>query len=93
MALKESLSDMDYLRSKVVKKADMMEEKEEEEGDEEVVEDDNVHEEECQGNSVQQMDSAYESGDKESQKATASSGNKVCFKHCETFQHYFVPNV
>lgn len=91
MALKESLSDMDYLRSKVVKKADMVDDNEEE-GDEEVLEDDNV-EEEGQGDSVHQTDSAYESGDKESQKATASSGNKVCFNQCETFQYYFVSNV
>lgn len=93
MALKEGVSDMDYLRSKVVKKSDM-DENEGKEGDEEVVEeDDEEEEEEGQRDPVQQLDSAYESGDKDSQKATSSFQNKVCFNRCETFQHYFVPNV
>ncbi|XP_060775388.1 probable RNA-binding protein 19 [Neoarius graeffei] len=68
LALKEGLSDMDYLRSKVVKKPDVVDEKEEEEGDKDKAEEE-----------VQQMDSAYESGDKDSQKATppfSSSKNK-----------------
>lgn len=74
MALKEGLSDMDYLRSKVVKKPDMVEE-------------DKAEEEEGEG-PMQQMDSAYESGDKDSQKATlslSSSKNKVCSNSFETF--------
>lgn len=76
LALKEGLSDMDYLRSKVVKKPDVVDEKEEE-GDKDKAEEE-----------VQQMDSAYESGDKDSQKATppfSSSKNKVCSNSYETF--------
>ncbi|XP_053353543.1 probable RNA-binding protein 19 [Clarias gariepinus] len=67
IALKEGLSDMDYLRSKVVKKQDVVDEKEEDnaEGEDE-------DEEEEEG-PMQQMDSAYESGDKDSHKTTTSS--------------------
>lgn len=83
MALKEGLSDMDYLRSKVVKKPDNVDDKAEEEGEE-----DNAEEEEEEGGPVQQLDSAYESGDKDSLKATTPlslSQNKVCSSFCEAF--------
>lgn len=85
MALKEGLSDMDYLRSKVVRKTEMVDEKEEKEenDDEEMVEQDTAEEEEGQG-SMQQMDSAYESGDKDNQMLS-SSQKKVCSNHWETF--------
>ncbi|KAF5905670.1 putative RNA-binding protein 19, partial [Clarias magur] len=68
IALKEGLSDMDYLRSKVVKKQDVVDEKEREE------EEDNAEDEDDEEEGpMQQMDSAYESGDKDSHKATPSS--------------------
>ncbi|TVK90450.1 putative RNA-binding protein 19 [Bagarius yarrelli] len=67
-ALKEGLSDMDYLRSKVVKKPDMVDKNEEEEEEEEVMENDTKEDD----GPVQQMDSAYESGDKDNIKATSS---------------------
>ncbi|KAK3574803.1 hypothetical protein QTP86_018394 [Hemibagrus guttatus] len=66
MALKQGLSDMDYLRSKVAKKPDMVDEKEEE---------DNAEEEEEEEGPMQQLDSAYESGDKDSLKATTASSS------------------
>ncbi|XP_060724141.1 probable RNA-binding protein 19 [Tachysurus vachellii] len=66
MAIKESLSDMDYLRSKVVKKPDLVDEEEEVEEEEE---DDNAEEE----GSMQQMNTAYESGDKDKQKQAPSA--------------------
>ncbi|XP_053492038.1 probable RNA-binding protein 19 [Ictalurus furcatus] len=67
VALKEDLSDMEYLRSKVVKKPDMVDEKEED--DEELVKEDNAKDvEEEEEGPMQQMDSANESGDKDIQK-------------------------
>ncbi|MCI4375294.1 hypothetical protein PGIGA_G00107740 [Pangasianodon gigas] len=76
MALKEGLSDMDYLRSKVVKKPDTVDEKVDDDDDEELVEEDNAEEEEEEEEgAMQQMDSAYESGDKDIQKATPSSSS------------------
>uniref|UniRef100_A0A8C1AAX8 Probable RNA-binding protein 19 n=1 Tax=Cyprinus carpio carpio TaxID=630221 RepID=A0A8C1AAX8_CYPCA len=68
-ALKKGLSDMDYLRSKIVEKSDTDEEKE---GDRTNAADKNEEEEEEEEESpVQNTDSAYESGDKaSSQKST-----------------------
>lgn len=89
MALKQGLSDMDYLRSKVVKKTDMDDNEEQE--NEEVAIEDNAEEEEEQrrGDRVQQMDSAYESEDKDIQKATSSPQNKVCVTLCNMSEHYY----
>ncbi|KAF4079049.1 hypothetical protein AMELA_G00188660 [Ameiurus melas] len=70
VALKQGLSDMDYLRSKVVKKPDMVDEKEEDDDEEELVEEDNAKDVVEEEDQMQQMDSAYESGDKDSQKPT-----------------------
>ncbi|KAI5109104.1 putative RNA-binding protein 19, partial [Silurus meridionalis] len=75
MALKDSLTDMDYLRSKVVTKPNIVDEKNEDEKDD-VVEEDDAGEEEEEGCPMKQMDSAYESGDKDSQKSIPSSQNK-----------------
>lgn len=85
MALKEGLSDMDYLRSKVVKKTDMVDGEEQE--NEEVAEEE--VEEERRGDRVQQMDSAYESEDKDIQKAATSSQNKVCVTLCNMSEHFY----
>uniref|UniRef100_A0A8C1KQ90 Probable RNA-binding protein 19 n=1 Tax=Cyprinus carpio TaxID=7962 RepID=A0A8C1KQ90_CYPCA len=76
-ALKKGLSDMDYLRSKIVEKSDTVDEKEEKkmeeaedeekEGDRTNAADKNEEEEEEEEESpVQNTDSAYESGDKAS---------------------------
>lgn len=81
VALKEGLSDMDYLRSKVVKKPDMVDEKEDDD-DEELVKEDNAKDVEEEEGPMQQMDSANESGDKDIQKPPQ---NKVCSNCCEPF--------
>ncbi|XP_066520410.1 probable RNA-binding protein 19 [Hoplias malabaricus] len=62
-ALKQGLSDMDYLRSKMVKKSDMDECEEEGGGDDE--ERDEAKGEEEEEIPAQQNDSAYDSGDKD----------------------------
>uniref|UniRef100_A0AAR2LPI8 RRM domain-containing protein n=1 Tax=Pygocentrus nattereri TaxID=42514 RepID=A0AAR2LPI8_PYGNA len=59
-ALKEGLSDMDYLRSKMVKKSDMVDEKEDDDEDH----DEEEEEEQEEKRPAKQTDSAYESGDK-----------------------------
>lgn len=72
-ALISELSDMDYLRSKVAK-ADTAELSKEKNADEEV-EDDDADED---SGSVQQPDSAYESGENTGKtKPSASSKNKM----------------
>lgn len=82
VALKKGLSDMDYLRSKMVKKSDIDEGEDEEEGDD-VEEDEEDEEDEKKDHKAkeedeeedcppQQTDSAYESGDKDTK-----SQNKV----------------
>lgn len=83
-ALKKGLSDMDYLRSKIVAASDMEEAKDDEneddsakaeESDDEVKdEDEEEEEEEEEESTIQHTDSAYESGDKTS---TAVSHNKI----------------
>ncbi|KAI7807500.1 probable RNA-binding protein 19 [Triplophysa rosa] len=78
-ALKKGLSDMDYLRSKIVAKSDLIDEVELEKADEddsaeadEGDDDDEEEEEDKDEESpVQNTDSAYESGDKTSSLKTA----------------------
>uniref|UniRef100_A0A9J8AYE9 Probable RNA-binding protein 19 n=1 Tax=Cyprinus carpio carpio TaxID=630221 RepID=A0A9J8AYE9_CYPCA len=88
-ALKKGLSDMDYLRSKIVEKSDTVDEKEEKkmeeaedeekEGDRTNAADKNEEEEEEEEESpVQNTDSAYESGDKaSSQKSTKPAAQNM----------------
>ncbi|XP_062853521.1 probable RNA-binding protein 19 [Trichomycterus rosablanca] len=79
LALKEGLSDMDYLRSKVVKKSDVMHDSENETEDDDEKKDDKGDKkddedaEQEEKRLAQHTDSAYDSGDKDSsQKATLS---------------------
>ncbi|XP_051278796.1 LOW QUALITY PROTEIN: probable RNA-binding protein 19 [Dicentrarchus labrax] len=76
-ALKSSLSDMDYLRSKVAHTDDTMEESEEKDAGEagDDMDDDDDDEEEDRG-PVQHTDSAYESGDTSKIKPSVSSEDK-----------------
>lgn len=93
-AMKKGLSDMDYLRSKIVAKSDMIDEVEMEKADEddsgEADEDDDdddedeeeKDEDEDEESPVQNTDSAYESGDKTSSQNSAKPAvpyNKVHF--------------
>lgn len=93
-ALKKDLSDMDYLRSKIVEKSDMVDEKEmeadedeEKEGHSDYAADKNEEEEEEEDEEespVQNTDDAYESGDKtSSQKSTkpAAQNTVSVIKH------------
>ncbi|XP_041642367.1 probable RNA-binding protein 19 [Cheilinus undulatus] len=76
-ALKSGLSDMEYLRSKVMKKDDIMEESEEEDGNEEGEDENADHV------PAQHADSAYESGDRENiskKQSTASPEEKKMSK-------------
>lgn len=104
--MKESLSDMDYLRSKMVKKSDMVDEsgEEDKEDDEEEKEEDgedeekeeinaeeiNAEEEEEEERPAQQADSAYESGEKDTQKVPESKNkvSSVILEHGSN--HYFL---
>uniref|UniRef100_A0A8C1GIB9 RNA binding motif protein 19 n=1 Tax=Cyprinus carpio TaxID=7962 RepID=A0A8C1GIB9_CYPCA len=85
-ALKKDLSDMDYLRSKIVEKSDLVDEKEieEDEDEDEEKEGDSAadkNEEEKEEEEVspgQNTDSAYESGDKtSSQKSTKPAAQNM----------------
>ncbi|KAI4902096.1 hypothetical protein NFI96_013174 [Prochilodus magdalenae] len=82
-ALKEGLSDMDYLRSKMVKKSDMQDEsedkkkKKEEDDEDDDEEEDKAEEEQEEEHPAQQTDSAYESGDKDGTRKASQSQNKV----------------
>uniref|UniRef100_A0AAR2K7R6 RRM domain-containing protein n=1 Tax=Pygocentrus nattereri TaxID=42514 RepID=A0AAR2K7R6_PYGNA len=72
-ALKEGLSDMDYLRSKMVKKSDMVDEKEDDDEDH----DEEEEEEQEEKRPAKQTDSAYESGDKYKTQKVTKFQNKV----------------
>nr|AAI63877.1 RNA binding motif protein 19 [Danio rerio] len=70
-ALKTGLSDMDYLRSKMVEKSDMLDEKDDESSASAADENEEDEGEEEEESTVQHTDSAYESGEKtSSQKST-----------------------
>uniref|UniRef100_A0AAR2IN09 RRM domain-containing protein n=1 Tax=Pygocentrus nattereri TaxID=42514 RepID=A0AAR2IN09_PYGNA len=72
-ALKEGLSDMDYLRSKMVKKSDMVDEKEDDDEDH----DEEEEEEQEEKRPAKQTDSAYESGDKYKTQKVTKFQNKI----------------
>uniref|UniRef100_A0A8C1A9A9 RNA binding motif protein 19 n=1 Tax=Cyprinus carpio carpio TaxID=630221 RepID=A0A8C1A9A9_CYPCA len=84
-ALKKDLSDMDYLRSKIVEKSDLVDEKEieEDEDEDEEKEGDSAadkNEEEKEEEEVspgQNTDSAYESGDKTSSQKSTKPAQQV----------------